>query len=65
MERTRESIQAEINAMKILLNQTDYKALKHADGVISDEEYAETAAQRNGWRAKINDLEEEMEGLDE
>lgn len=65
MERTRESIQAEINAMKILLNQTDYKALKHADGVISDEEYAETAAQRNEWRAKINDLEEEMEGLDE
>ena len=65
MERTRDDIQAEINAMKILLNQTDYKALKHADGVISDAEYAETAAQRNDWRQRINDLEAELEGVEE
>lgn len=63
--RTRHEIQGEINAYKIALSQTDYKALKHADGVLSDAEYADTKAQRNEWRAKINDLEEEMEGLDE
>ena len=48
---------AEIRALKDLLGQTDYKALKHADGALSDEEYAETKALRAQWRAKINELE--------
>lgn len=48
---------AEIRALQNLLEQTDYKALKHADGALSDEEYAETKALRAQWRAKINELE--------
>ena len=46
--------------MKNLLAQTDYKALKHADGALSDEEYAPTENARQGYRAKINELEEQL-----
>ncbi len=49
---------AEINALKNLLEQSDYKALKYADGALSEEEYAETRAQRAAWRAKINELQQ-------
>ena len=55
---TEEEKQAEINAMKILLKDTDYKAIKHSEGLISDEEYAEVKAQREAWRKRINELEE-------
>ncbi len=44
--RTREQIEAEIRGLQQLLTATDYKALKHADGVISDEEYEETRSRR-------------------
>lgn len=52
-----DSIFAEINALKILLRDTDYKALKHADGALTDEEYAPIRQQRAEWRARINELE--------
>ena len=50
-------IQGEINALKQLLTNTDYKAIKHSEGLISDEDYAEVKAQREAWRARINELE--------
>ena len=56
-------IKGEINALKQLLANTDYKALKHADGVISDEEYAETLELRKSYREKINKYEEELKEL--
>ena len=49
--------QDEITALKILLRDTDYKAIKHSEGEISDEEYAPIRAQRAAWRARINELE--------
>lgn len=61
MERTREVIESEINGYKILLEQTDYKALKHADGVMPDEEWGPVKEQREGLRAKINACEAELE----
>lgn len=60
MERTREVIESEINGYKILLEQTDYKALKHADGVLPDEEWEPVKAQREELRAKINACESEL-----
>ena len=54
-------IQSEIAGLKQLLTSTDYKALKHADGALSDEEYATTKAQRQELRNKINELETELE----
>ena len=56
-------IEGEINALKQLLANTDYKALKHADGVMSDEEYAETIDLRKSYRYKINKYEEELKEL--
>ncbi len=57
---TRDEIQSEINANKLLLSQTDYKSLKHADGAITDEEYEETRLEREFYRAEVNRLEAEL-----
>lgn len=56
-----DTINAEITALKSLLTDTDYKALKHADGVMSAEEYEPIRQQREEWRDKINALEIELE----
>jgi len=58
---TPEEIQIEISTCKQLLAQTDYKALKHSEGLISDEEYEGTKGRREGWRRRINELERELE----
>ncbi|WP_270847548.1 hypothetical protein [Candidatus Collinsella stercoripullorum] len=55
--KTIDGIDAEIAACKILLNNSDYQAMKHADGALTDEEYAEMKAKRQGWRDTINELE--------
>lgn len=53
-------VQAEINALKILLAQTDYVALKVAEAEMygeSTNEFAAVIEQRREWRRKINELE--------
>ncbi len=39
------------------LADTDYQAIKYAEGEISAEEYAPIKAKRAEWRAEINKLE--------
>ena len=56
-------IEGEINALKQLLANTDYKALKYAEGLITDEEYKETLELRKSYREKINKYEEELKEL--
>ena len=56
-------MQGQINGYKLLLSQTDYKALKHADGAMTDEEYEETRELRAQYREKINDLESQLTKL--
>lgn len=41
------------------LKNTDYQAIKYAEGELTEEEYAPIKAQRKEWRAEINRLEEE------
>lgn len=60
---TKEEIQAQINGYKLLLSQTDYKALKHADGAMSEEEYRGTKEKRAEYRDAINNLEMQLEAL--
>ena len=55
---TFDEITAEINAFEILLNQTDYQALKYGEGQISDEDYAPIRKQRQEWRDRINELQQ-------
>lgn len=52
-----EQIQGEINALKSLLSDTDYKAIKYAEGAIPEAEYAVIKARRQSWRDEINRLE--------
>ena len=49
----------EINQLVIIHQQaaTDYRAIKYAEGVLSDEEYAPDKAQRQAWRERIGELE--------
>lgn len=52
----------EIFELKEELNQTDYKAIKYAEGVLTDEDYQQTGIQRQAWRKRINDLERLIAG---
>ena len=47
----------QIAELKRRLGETDYQAIKFAEGVLSEEEYAETKAMRKSWRESINALE--------
>ena len=50
--------QQRIAELKQLLADTDYKAIKYGEGLLTDEQYAETKAQRQAWRDEINELEQ-------
>lgn len=58
----KELAEIEIRELKAKLASTDYKAIKYAEGVLSAEEYADTKAQREEWRERINELETVTEG---
>lgn len=47
----------EIIKLKTRLAETDYKAIKYAEGLISAEEYEPIKAQRQSWRDEINNLQ--------
>jgi len=47
----------EIAQLKKQLSDTDYKAIKYAEGQISENEYASVKAERQGYRDRINELE--------
>ena len=46
-----------ISVCKQNLKLTDYKAIKYAEGLISEEDYAPIKKQRNEWREQINEYE--------
>lgn len=48
---------ARIEELKALLAESDYKAIKYAEGWLTGDEYAYTKAQRQEWRDEINRLE--------
>ena len=49
--------EAEIWSLKEQLRESDYKAIKYAEGWITAEDYAPIKAQRQEWRERINELE--------
>ena len=55
-------IEPQIIELKQKLADTDYKAIKYAEGAISEEEYAPIKQQRQAWRDEINELEEQLKG---
>lgn len=51
--------QARIAELHTLLQESDYKAIKYAEGWISASDYATTKAERQAYRDEINQLEQE------
>lgn len=56
-EQSAEFKQMQISQLKAQLADTDYKAIKFAEGWISAEEYAPVKGERQAIRDKINELE--------
>ncbi len=50
----------EIESLKQQLVDSDYKAIKYAEGEISEEEYTPIKEERKSWRARINELEAQI-----
>ena len=54
---------SQISTIKTNLQNTDYKAIKFAEGELTAEEYESTKQQRITWRKQISVLENEIEYL--
>ena len=58
-QENKHSTDEQIAMLKQNLDDTDYKAIKYAEGLISEQDYADIKAQRQLWRDEINRLESE------
>jgi hypothetical protein len=58
-----EQYQSEIVELKKYLSDTDYKAIKFAEGEITESDYQEVKLQRHDARVRINELESLIEEL--
>ena len=56
-ENKQKGYRKRISELKTLLKDSDYKAIKYAEGAISESEYTITKAERQAWRDEINTLE--------
>ena len=52
-----EKAQTRIGELKAKLQETDYQAIKHFEGYLTDYEYEPIKAERQAWRDEINELE--------
>ena len=50
-----------IEILKHKLQESDYKAIKYAEGILTEEEYAPIKAERQALRDEINRLEQAAE----
>ena len=57
-------IKEQINHYKSLLAETDYRAIKYAEGYYTEEQYAPYKAERQACRDAINQLEQQLAELD-
>lgn len=53
-------LQEQMTTLKQELSNTDYQAIKYAEGWFTDEEYSPIKAEREGLREKIRELEEQL-----
>ena len=63
-EKLIEQYQSEIIELKKYLSDTDYKAIKYAEGEITESDYQEVKSQRHDARVRINELESLIEQLE-
>jgi len=60
-----EELESQIRAYKQILDNTDYQAIKYAEGLLTDDEFADMKAFREEMRANINTYEAQIEVLSE
>ena len=53
-----QKVQGKINAYRQILTNTDYLAIKYAEGELSESEYHDTKIKRREFRDRINTLED-------
>lgn len=56
-DKLKDQYRLEITQLKKQLSDTDYKAIKYAEGQISESEYSAIRELRQGYRDRINELE--------
>lgn len=56
-DKLKDQYRIEIQQLKKQLSDTDYKAIKYAEGQISESEYSAIRELRQGYRDRINELE--------
>ena len=59
-DKLKDQYRLEITQLKKQLSDTDYKAIKYAEGQISEDEYSEIKSERQGYRDRINYLESQL-----
>ena len=52
-----------IDILKLKLQESDYKAIKYAEGILTEEEYAPIRTERQALRDEINRLELELNNM--
>lgn len=63
-EKLIEQYQSEIIELKKYLSDTDYKAIKFAEGELSESDYQDDKIKRHDARVRINELESMIEELE-
>lgn len=63
MDYEKIEIESNITKLKLKLKSTDYKAIKYAEGLLTEEEYAPIKVERQAYRDEINSLEEQLKQL--
>lgn len=57
IQTEQERAEIRIAELKQKLQETDYQAIKHFEGYLTDHEYEPIKTQRQAWRDEINELE--------
>ena len=60
LDAKRENLQRQIEALKIKLQESDYRLYKYIEGFYTEEEYAPYKTERQSWRNEINQLEAQL-----
>lgn len=63
MDKMLSKLYIELESLRSRLAATDYKALKYAEGMLSEAEYEPIKLQRQAWRDEINKIQAEIEAL--
>lgn len=62
-ELEQQKYERQLNEYKQLLSDTDYEAIKYAEGYFTEEEYAKTKQLRESYREKVREAEDYLKNI--